>query len=139
MSTTNFPNGITAPVTATTLTADSLSVTGATVLGSLPTSALNKVTTLSKADSYALAPAEKTAAVGITMTAGSKVLTLGLATGQAMIVKNNGDTNAISVKNIAADDTGAFNLGVGETALVYGGTTVKNTFTYIILYATPAG
>lgn len=137
MSLTNptyFPNGVEAPIKAS-----ELEVTGAVVLGSLPTSTLNKVTTLSKSDSYALSTAEKTLAVSVTMSAGSKVLTLGLAEGQTMLVKNGGETNAFSVKNIAADDTGAFSLGVGETALVCGGSATKNTFTYMILYATPAG
>ena len=60
MSTTKFPNGIEAPIEATTVETGTLSVTGATTFGVLPTSSLNKVTALEKADSYALAAAEKT-------------------------------------------------------------------------------
>jgi hypothetical protein len=130
---TYFPNGVEAPIKAS-----ELEVTGVFVIGALPTSALNKITTLEKADSYALADGEKTLGVSVTMTAGSKVLTLELESGQSIYVKNAGATNAFSVKNIAADDTGAFTLGVGETALVCGGSATKNTFTYMILYATPA-
>ena len=59
---------------------------------------------LSKADNYALTAAEKANfAFSIIATAGSKTITLGLAAGQVAVVYNAGDTNAFTLKNIAAD------------------------------------
>jgi hypothetical protein len=74
------------------------------------------VTALSKSDNYALAAGEKTLFIGCTMGAGSKTLTLGLAAGQAAIVKNTGGTNAFTVKNVAGD-TGT-SLATGKSLLI---------------------
>ncbi len=59
--------------------------------------------TVEKADSYALAAAEKAKLViSAKMTAGSKVLTLGLAAGQVAFVYNHG-TETYTVKNVSGD------------------------------------
>lgn len=59
--------------------------------------------TIEKTDSYALSTAEKAKLViSAKMTAGSKVLTLGLAAGQVAFVYNHG-TETFTVKNVAAD------------------------------------
>lgn len=81
------------------------------------------VTALTKADNYALAAAEKTLVVGVTLSAGSKTVTLGLAAGQVAIVKNTGATNAFTVKNVA-DDTGT-SLAAGKSLLVVGNATAN--------------
>ena len=72
---------------------------------------------ISKADNYSLSTAEKNSLyIGVTMTAGSKVLTLGLAAGQVAFVRNEGATNAFTVKNVAGD-TGT-SLAAKKTLLV---------------------
>ncbi|MDD4564836.1 MAG: hypothetical protein PHE79_05095 [Eubacteriales bacterium] len=76
-------------------------------------------TAVEKADSYALAAAEKNTLIKCEMTAASKVLTLGLPEGQMAVVKNVGATNAFTVKNIATD-TGT-SLAVGKSLLVFAG------------------
>lgn len=81
---------------------------------------VGKVVKLSKAKDYALE--EKNAIlINATMTAESKVLTLGLAENQMVIVKNAGATNAFTVKNIATD-TGT-SLAVGKSLLVFASNT----------------
>ena len=71
---------------------------------------------LSKAADYALTDAEKTAYVGITMTAASKTLTLGLRNGDVAFVVNEGGTNAVTVKNVSGD-TGT-SLGAGKAMVI---------------------
>ncbi len=86
--------------------------------------------TIEKADSYALAAAEKAKLViSAKMTAGSKVLTLGLAAGQVAFVYNHG-TETFSVKNVAGD-TGT-SLATTKLLLVVGHATA-NTSTVIAL------
>lgn len=59
---------------------------------------------ISKAVDYSLTAAEKAnTAFLITATADSKTFTLGLAAGQIAFIINAGDTNAFTVKNVAAD------------------------------------
>lgn len=71
-----------------------------------------------KADSYALSATEKAAPfVSAKMTAGSKVLTLGLTVGQMIVVYNHG-TEAFSVKNVAGD-TGT-SLATTKALLIVG-------------------
>lgn len=78
--------------------------------------------TISKAVDYALTATEKAKLfTAVEMTAASKVLTLGLAEGQAMIVYNSGATNAFTVKNIATD-TGT-SLSSNKAILVIGSAT----------------
>lgn len=77
---------------------------------------------ISKAVDYALSAAElKALAVRVTLTAESKTVTLGLAANQIMFVLNAGDTNAFTLKNIAAD-TGT-SLAAGKIVLVIGSAT----------------
>lgn len=76
-------------------------------------------TTLSKAADYALDDGEKTAVIGITLTAASKTVTLGLKEGQAALVINEGDTNAFTVKNVSADS--GTSVAAGKIALVTAG------------------
>ena len=86
---------------------------------------------LSKAVDYALTAADKANLVFLlTLTAASKMVTLGLSAGQVSFVHNAGDTNAFTVKNIAAD-TGT-SLAAGKTLLVIGSVTA-NASTVIAL------
>lgn len=101
-----------------------LGVTGAfTATGgvTMPKAPVMTVTALTKSDNYALAAAEKSPVVTCTMSAGSKTLTLGLATGQQAVIKNSGGTNAFTVKNQAAD-TGT-SLAAGKSMLFIASTT----------------
>lgn len=80
---------------------------------------------LSKAANYELADAEKTAYVGITMTAASKTLTLGLKDGDVMFLVNEGNTNAVTIKNVSGD-TGT-SLGAGKAAVIVASTTADGS------------
>ena len=115
METTNF----------THLRADNIG--GNAALGSLKVGTI----ALTKSDSYALAEAEKSNVyIGCTMSAASKVLTLGLPAGQLAVVKNTGAANAFTVKN-ATDDTGT-SLAAGKSLLIVAGAT-KDTSVVIAL------
>ena len=85
---------------------------------------------LSKAADYALTKAEKTAYVGITMTAASKTLTLGLKDGDVMFLVNEGNTNAVTIKNVSGD-TGT-SLGAGKAAVIVASTTADGSKVTII-------
>lgn len=90
-------------------------VTGS-LIGTLSASA-----EISKADSYALAAADKVTPIIVAkMTVGSKVLTLGLAANKAVIVYNSG-SESYTVKNVAAD-TGTV-LATTKAILVVGSAT----------------
>ena len=103
-------------------------VSGNATVGSLTIGTL----AIQKADSYALVAAEKAKVfIGCEMTAGSKVLTLGIAEGQFMIVKNVGATNAFTVKNIAGD-TGT-SLAAGKSIILIAGSATANTNIVIAL------
>ena len=92
-------------------------VTGS-LIGTLSASA-----EISKADSYALAAADKVTPIIVAkMTAGSKVLTLGLAANKAVIVYNSG-SESYTVKNVAAD-TGTV-LATTKAILVVGSATTN--------------
>ena len=92
-------------------------VTGS-LIGTLSASA-----EISKADSYALAAADKVTPIIVAkMTAGSKVLTLGLAANKAVIVYNSG-SESYTVKNVAAD-TGTV-LATTKAILVVGSATAN--------------
>ena len=75
-----------------------------------------KATAISKADSYALTASEKTTYIGATFTAASKTLTLGLPTGAACIVVNEGGTNAFTLKNVSGDS--GTSIAVGKAYVV---------------------
>ena len=83
----------------------------------------SKVLTLS--DSYKLAENEKKSFIAFSCSAASKVLTLDLADGDQAIVSNIGDTNAVTVKNVAGD-TGT-SLAAGKVALVVASTTADGS------------
>lgn len=86
--------------------------------------------TISKAVDYSLSTVEIAKLItSITMTAASKVLTLGLAEGQAMIIYNAG-AETVTVKNIATD-TGT-SLATTKAILVIGSAT-KDTSIIIAL------
>jgi hypothetical protein len=86
---------------------------------------------IAKSVDYALTAAEKAnLVILITMLAGSKVVTLGLAAWQVAFVHNVGGTNAFKLKNIA-EDTGT-SLAAGKIVLVIGSAT-KDASTVIAL------
>lgn len=86
--------------------------------------------TISKAVDYSLSAVEIAKLItSITMTAASKVLTLGLADSQAMIIYNAG-AETVTVKNIATD-TGT-SLATTKAILVIGSAT-KDTSIIIAL------
>ena len=92
-------------------------VTGS-LIGTLSASA-----EISKADSYALVAADKVTPIIVAkMTVGSKVLTLGLAANEAVIVYNSG-SESYTVKNVAAD-TGTV-LATTKAILVVGSATAN--------------
>lgn len=90
------------------------------------------VTAIAKAADYALTAAERSCElVKCEMTAASKVLTLGMAENQLVLVKNVGATNAFTVKNISGD-TGT-SLAAGKSVLLIAGGATANTNTVIAL------
>ena len=112
--------GFTGPLTG--------NVSGNATVGSLTIGTL----AIQKADNYALSAAEKAKVfIGCEMTAGSKVLTLGLTAGQMVIVRNVGATNAFTVKSIAGD-TGT-SLAAGRSLLLIAGSSTANTNIVIAL------
>lgn len=82
-------------------------------------------TTLSKSADYSLAAAEKKPYIGITLSAASKTVTLGLETGQVAIVVNEGGTNAFTLKNVAGDS--GTTIATGKAYLVRASTTANAT------------
>jgi hypothetical protein len=96
------------------------SVAAATFTGNLignHNGGMTGLVTLSKAVDYALAAAEKDKQFyAITLTAGSKTVTLGNTAGTWCIVHNAGGTNTFTLKNVAGD-TGT-SLAAGKTVIV---------------------
>ena len=80
---------------------------------------------ISKAASYTLADTEKVFCIGVTMTAASQTLTLGLPDGMACIVVNTGDTNAFTLKNVAGDS--GTSVAAGKAYLVLASTTANGS------------
>lgn len=79
--------------------------------------AFTGLVTLSKADTYALVAAENDKQFyAVTLSAGSKIVTLGNTAGTFCIVHNAGDTNAFTLKNVAGD-TGT-SVAAGKTLFV---------------------
>lgn len=90
-----------------------------------------KAPAVSAGANYELTEAEKGCTVlAVEFTAASKVLTLGLAERQAMIVANVGASNAVTVKNVAGD-TGT-SLAAGKVALVIASETADGTKVYVL-------
>lgn len=77
-----------------------------------------------------LAEANKRPFLGVTASAASKTLTLGLDDGDMMILVNEGGTNAFTVKNVEGD-TGT-SIAKGAVALVIASTTANATAVKIL-------
>ena len=69
-------------------------------------------------------------AVGITASAASKTVTLGLRAGQILFVINEGSANAFTLKNVSGD-TGT-SVGAGKVCLVVGSDTVGASGIYLL-------
>lgn len=82
-----------------------------------------KGVSLSKSANYSLADNEKVAYIGITLTAASKTVTLGLPTGTAALVVNEGGTNAFTLKNVSGDS--GTSVAAGKAYLVYASQTAN--------------
>ncbi len=80
---------------------------------------------LSKSANYSLAEDEKVFYIGVTLTAASKTVTLGLKTGQVAVVVNEGGTNAFTLKNVSGD-TGT-SVAAGKAYLVQASTTANGS------------
>ena len=93
--------------------------------------ALDICETLSMSASTELTDAQKDIFLRFSCSAASKVLTLGLEDGQFMVVANVGASNAVTVKNIAAD-TGT-SVAAGKVALCIGGSSTADTFKCYVL------
>ena len=87
-------------------------------------------TVLSKAADYALTEAEKTAYIGVTLTAASKTVTLGLPENAVAIVVNEGGTNAFTLKNVSGD-TGT-SIGAGKLAVIRASATANASKVYVL-------
>lgn len=88
-----------------------------TVTGGVNGSVGGAVTALSSAADVTLTDAQKNAPfVGITLTAASKSVTLGLPAGAVIFVHNAGGTNAFTLKNLSGDS--GTSLAAGKLALV---------------------
>ena len=87
-------------------------------------------TTLSKSADYSLADAEKKPYIGITLSAASKTVTLGLETGQVAIVVNEGGSNAFTLKNVSGDS--GTSLAAGKLAVVKASKTANASKVYVL-------
>jgi len=58
--------------------------------------------------------------IEVTVSDATKTLTLGMAAGERMVIKNNDSTNALKVKNVAADT--ALTIPASGSAIVFAGT-----------------
>lgn len=84
-----------------------------------------KAVALSKSDSYTLADAEKVPYIGITLSAASKTVTLGLPDGAAALVVNEGGTNAFTLKNVSGDS--GTSIAAGKAYLIRASTTANGS------------
>ena len=90
-----------------------------------------KTSAVSTGANYSLTEAEKGSYfLKVEATAASKVLTLGLAENQPMMIANVGASNAITVKNVSGD-TGT-SLAAGKVALVIASETADATKVYVL-------
>ena len=71
---------------------------------------------LTKSANYELAAEEKVAYIGITLSAASKTVTLGLPDNAVALVVNEGGSNAFTLKNVSGD-TGT-SVAAGKAYLV---------------------
>jgi hypothetical protein len=86
---------------------------------------LLKATSITKNANYTLADNEKTTYIGITLSAGSKTVTLGLPDGTAAIVVNEGSTNAFTLKNVSGDS--GTSVAAGKAYLVRSSSTANGS------------
>lgn len=82
-------------------------------------------TAISKAANYSLAAGEKTMYIGVTLTAASKTVTLGLPDGAFCILVNEGDTNAFTAKNVSGDS--GTSIAAGKAYLVRASTAANGS------------
>lgn len=87
-------------------------------------------TTLSKGADYSLAASEKKPYIGITLSAASKTVTLGLETGQVAIVVNEGGSNAFTLKNVSGDS--GTSLAAGKLAIIKASKTANGSKVYVL-------
>lgn len=87
-------------------------------------------TTLSKSADYTLAAAEKKPYIGITLSAASKTVTLGLENGQVAIVVNEGGSNAFTLKNVSGDS--GTSLAAGKVAIIKASKTANSSKVYVL-------
>ena len=80
---------------------------------------------IAASDTVTLTDDQKVPHIAISCSAASKALVLGMKTGDIALVYNTGDTNAITVKNLATD-TGT-SLAAGKVAIVVASTTANGT------------
>lgn len=80
---------------------------------------------LSKGANYTLADDEKKAYIGITLSAGSKTVTLGLPDGAVALVVNEGGSNAFTLKNVSGDS--GTSIAAGKAYLVRASTTANGS------------
>ena len=87
-------------------------------------------TVLTKSADYELADSEKTAYIGVTLSAASKKVTLGLKENQVAIVVNEGGSNTFTLKNVAGDS--GTSLAAGKLAVVRASTTANASKVYVL-------
>ena len=80
---------------------------------------------ITKSANYTLAEDEKVPYIGITLSAASKTVTLGLPTGVAAIVVNEGGSNAFTLKNVSGDS--GTSIAAGKAYLVRASTTANGS------------
>ena len=80
---------------------------------------------ISKSANYTLTDAEKVAYIGITLSAASKTVTLGLPDGAVALVVNEGGTNAFTLKNVSGDS--GTSIAAGKAYLVRASSTANGS------------
>jgi len=80
---------------------------------------------ITKSANYTLADDEKAAYIGITLSAASKTVTLGLPDGAVALVVNEGGTNAFTLKNVSGDS--GTSVAAGKAYLVRASSTANGS------------
>ena len=80
---------------------------------------------ITKSGNYSLADSEKKAYIGITLSAASKTITLGLPDNAVALVVNEGGTNAFTLKNVSGDS--GTSISAGKAYLVRASTTANGS------------
>ena len=88
-------------------------------------SALPEGVAITKNANYTLAEDEKKFYIGITASAASKTITLGLPDGAVCVVVNEGGSNAFTLKNVSGDS--GTSIATGKAYLVRASTTANAT------------